>query len=82
MLRDQLGLDVPVSSPRPADAALFALWCIPSILPWLPVPLLTAIFFWLIMAESSGLNKLSSADKHGRKVTARADEDKQMPDKM
>ncbi|PYJ31061.1 MAG: hypothetical protein DMF24_05920 [Verrucomicrobia bacterium] len=51
MLRDQLGLDVPVSSPRPADAALFALWCIQSILPWLPVPLLTAIFFWLIMRE-------------------------------
>jgi hypothetical protein len=49
MLRDHLGLDVPVSSPRPADAALFALWCIPSILPWLPVPLLTAILFWLIM---------------------------------
>ena len=49
MLRDQLGLDVPVSSPRPADAALFALWCIPSILAWLPVPLLTAILFCLIM---------------------------------
>ena len=49
MLREQLGLEMPVSSPRPADAALFALWCIPSILTWLLVPLLTAILFWLIV---------------------------------
>ena len=49
MLRDHLGLDVPLSSPRPMDAALFALWCVPSILPWLSVPLVTAILFWLIM---------------------------------
>jgi len=49
MLRDHLGLDVPLSSPRPMDAALFALWCVPSILPWLPVPLVTAILLWLIV---------------------------------
>ena len=48
-LRDQLGLRVPVSSPRLAEVASFVLWCIPSILPWLPVPLLIAILFWLIM---------------------------------
>jgi len=49
MLRDHLGLDVPLSSARPTDVALFTLWCVPSILPWLPVPLVTAILFWLIV---------------------------------
>jgi hypothetical protein len=49
ILRDELGLRVPVSSPRPAEVALFLFWCILSILPWLPVPLLIAILFWLIV---------------------------------
>jgi len=49
ILRDQLGLAIPVSSPRPAEIALFVLWCIPSILSWLWVPLFIALLFWLIM---------------------------------
>jgi len=47
-LRDQLGLRAPLSSARLGDVVLFVLWCVPSILAWLPVPLLTVIFFWLI----------------------------------
>ena len=48
MLRERLGLRDPIPSARPADLALFVFWCIPSILAWLPVPLLTLIIFWLI----------------------------------
>src|SRR5207302_5723019 len=39
ILRDELGLHAPVTSARSADLALFGLWCIPSILTWLPLPL-------------------------------------------
>ena len=49
MLRDQLGLRAPVLSPRAEDLALFGLWCVPSILVWLPVPLIVLILSWLII---------------------------------
>jgi hypothetical protein len=49
MLRDQLGLRTRVSSARPVDLALFCLWCIPSLLVWLPIPVVVFILFWLIV---------------------------------
>jgi hypothetical protein len=49
MLRDQLGLLAPVSSAGPADLALFCLWCIPSLLVWLPIPVIVFVVFWLIL---------------------------------
>jgi hypothetical protein len=48
-LRVQLGLRNDFSSARPLDVALFLLWCVPSIISWLPVPLLVTIAFWLIV---------------------------------
>jgi len=45
MLRDELGLRVPVKSARSADLALFGVWCIPSILAWLPLPLVMLAVF-------------------------------------
>jgi hypothetical protein len=47
-LRDQLGLRAPLSSARADDVLLFFLWCVPSILAWLPAPLLIVILVWLI----------------------------------
>src|SRR6266513_968550 len=49
ILRDELGLRAPVTSARSADLALFGLWCIPSILTWLPLPLLVLVGLWLIV---------------------------------
>jgi len=49
MLRDELGLCVPVKSARSADLALFGLWCIPSILAWLPLLLVMLAVLWLIV---------------------------------
>jgi hypothetical protein len=49
MLRDQLGLRAALPSARATDVGLFLLWCIASVLAWLPLPFLTVIFFWLIM---------------------------------
>ena len=49
MLRDQLGLRAAFPSAGATDVGLFLLWCIPSVLAWLPLPFLTVIFFWLIM---------------------------------
>jgi len=49
MLRDALGLRAPVTSARSADLALFGLWCIPSILAWLPLPLLMLVVLSLIV---------------------------------
>src|SRR5437667_5915029 len=49
MLRDQLGLRAALPSANTADVGLFLLWCIPSVLAWLPLPFLTLILFWLIV---------------------------------
>ena len=49
MLRDELGLRGPVTSARSADLALFGLWCVPSILAWLPLPLVTLGVLLLIV---------------------------------
>jgi len=49
MLRDELGLRAPTTSARSADVALFGLWCIPSILAWLPLPLVMLAVLWLIV---------------------------------
>ena len=49
ILRDELGLRAPVTSARSADLALFGLWCIPSILTWLPLPLVMLAVFWLVV---------------------------------
>jgi hypothetical protein len=49
MLRDELGLRAPVTSARPPDLVLFSLWCIPSILAWLPLPLVMLVVSWLIL---------------------------------
>jgi hypothetical protein len=49
MLRDELGLRSPVTSARSADLALFGLWCVPSILAWLPLPLVMLAVLWLIV---------------------------------
>ena len=48
-LEDELGLRVPVKSARSADLALFGLWCIPSILAWLPLLLVMLAVLWLIV---------------------------------
>jgi len=53
MLRDQLGLRVPVSPASATDMILFVLWCVPAILAWLSIPLLTVILFWLIVRTKS-----------------------------
>ena len=52
-LRDQLGLRVPVSPASDTDMILFVLWCVPAILAWLSIPLLTVILFWLIARAKS-----------------------------
>jgi len=52
-LRDQLGLRVPVSPASATDMILFVLWCVPAILAWLSIPLLTVILFWLIARAKS-----------------------------
>jgi hypothetical protein len=49
ILRDELGLRAPVTSARSADLALFGLWCIPSILAWLPLPVVMLGVLWLIV---------------------------------
>jgi hypothetical protein len=49
MLRDQLGLRAALPSASATDVRLFLLWCIPSVLAWLPLPFLTVILFWLIL---------------------------------
>jgi hypothetical protein len=49
MLRDQLGLRAALPSANTADVGLFFLWCIPSVLAWLPLPFLILILFWLIV---------------------------------
>jgi len=49
MLRDQLGLRAAFPSAAATDVGLFLLWCIPSMLAWLPLPFVTVILFWLIM---------------------------------
>jgi hypothetical protein len=49
MLRDQLGLRAALPSADAADVGLFLLWCIPSVLAWLPLPFLTLILFCLIV---------------------------------
>lgn len=49
MLRDQLGLREAVSSARLVDIVQFGLWCVPSVLVWLPVPLLALAVSWLIV---------------------------------
>lgn len=53
MLRDQLGLRAPVPSARPADLALFCLWCVPSLLVWLLIPVVMVIVIWLITRARS-----------------------------
>src|SRR5438552_3344172 len=53
MLRDQLGLRVPVSPASATDMILFVLWCVPAILAWLSIPLLTVILFCLIVRTKS-----------------------------
>src|SRR5437870_9553572 len=53
MLRDQLDLRVPVSPASAIDMILFVLWCVPAILAWLSIPLLTVILFWLIVRAKS-----------------------------
>jgi hypothetical protein len=55
MLRDQLGLRATVPSPQPSDLALFCLWCLPSLLVWLPIPVVVFIVFWLIIPARSRL---------------------------
>jgi hypothetical protein len=47
-LRDQLGLRAALSSARPSDVVWFVLWCVPSILAWLPVPSFAVVVVWLI----------------------------------
>jgi hypothetical protein len=54
MLRDELGLRAPVTSARPADLVLFGIWCIPSILAWLPLPLIMLVVSWLIVRARYG----------------------------
>jgi hypothetical protein len=49
MLRDELGLRARVPPARPADLALFFLWCVPSLLIWLPIPVVMFIVSWLII---------------------------------
>jgi len=49
MLRDQLGLRGALPLAGATDVGLFLLWCIPSVLAWLPLPFVTVILFWLIM---------------------------------
>jgi hypothetical protein len=49
ILRDQLGLRAALPSAGAADVGLFLLWCILSVLVWLPLPFLAVILFWLIM---------------------------------
>jgi hypothetical protein len=49
MLRDQLWLRAPLPSASATDVGLFLLWCIPSVLAWLPFPFLIVILFWLIV---------------------------------
>jgi len=48
-LRDQLGLRVQSFAARPRDVALFLWWCVPAILSWLPIPLLTLLLAWLVV---------------------------------
>ena len=48
-LRDQLGLRTESASLRPLDLLLFLWWCVPSIISWLPVPLLAATALWLLI---------------------------------
>src|SRR5262245_8279233 len=49
MLRDELGLRASITSARSVDFALFGLWCIPSILVWLPLPFLVLVVLSLIV---------------------------------
>ena len=49
ILRDQLGLRVALPSAGATDVGLLLLWCIPSVLIWLPLPLVTVILLWLIV---------------------------------
>src|SRR6266478_7650733 len=49
MLRDELGLCVPVKSARSADLALIGLWSLPSLLAWLPLLLVMLAVLWLIV---------------------------------
>lgn len=53
MLRDQLGLRAALPSATTADVGLFLLWCIPSVLAWLPLPFLALILFWLTVRSKS-----------------------------
>jgi len=46
-------LRVPVSPASAIDMILFVLWCVPAILAWLSIPLLTVILFWLIVRAKS-----------------------------
>ncbi|OLE13344.1 MAG: hypothetical protein AUG52_01205 [Verrucomicrobia bacterium 13_1_20CM_3_54_17] len=54
ILRDQLGLRAALPSAGATDVALFLLWCILSVLIWLPLPLVTVVLLWLIVARNFG----------------------------
>jgi hypothetical protein len=48
ILRDQLGLRAALPSTGATDVGLFLLWCIPSVLVWLPLAFLAVVLFWLM----------------------------------
>jgi len=54
ILRDQLGLRAALPSAGATDVGLFLLWCILSVLIWLPLPLVTVVLLWLIVARNFG----------------------------
>jgi hypothetical protein len=49
ILRDHLGLRAALPSAGTTDVGLFLLWCIPSVLIWLPLPLVTVVLLWLMV---------------------------------
>jgi len=49
ILRDQLGLRAALPSAGTTDVGLFLLWCISSVLIWLPLPLVTVVLLWLMV---------------------------------
>jgi len=49
ILRDQLGLRAALPLAGTTDIGLFLLWCIPSVLIWLPLPLVTVVLLWLMV---------------------------------